>query len=93
MREAPASFWALAARCHQDVPIAVGSDKGALADYLVASLDPAERRELAGFLDTVLAAPEAGVRLKGLWRRSGAQFGFARASDIGAFFVLLRGRL
>ncbi|QYO77941.1 hypothetical protein [Devosia salina] len=89
----PASFWALAMRFHQDVPFFVEANEVALADYLVGGLDLEERRALAGFLDVVFAQSDAGVRLLRLWKKSKADFGFAQASDIEKFFVVVRGRL
>ncbi|WP_323014401.1 hypothetical protein [Devosia sp.] len=91
--DTPASFWALAMRFHQDVPFFVEANETALADYLVQGLDRKECRELADFLDVVLAKPDAGNHLLGLWKKSRADFGFARADHIGEFFALVRARL
>lgn len=71
----------------------VESTEPALADYLVRGLLPAERQELADFLDAALAMPDAGNRLTRLWNKSRAEFRFERANDIGAFFALVRSRL
>lgn len=64
--DTPASFWALAMRFHQDTLDFVEASETALADYLVRGLDQEERQELAGFLDVVLAKPDAGDRLQQL---------------------------
>ena len=91
--DAPSSFWAIAMRFHQDGPSFVEPSEIAIADYLVDGLNAVERQELSSFLDKVLRMPDAGMQLLRLWKRSQSDFGFARASDIGAFFAVLRGRL
>ncbi|WEK02785.1 MAG: hypothetical protein P0Y65_11250 [Candidatus Devosia phytovorans] len=91
--DAPASFWAIAMRFHQDVLDFVEAKDTALADYLVMGLSEEERRELAGFLDKVLILPNSGDRLLDLWRRSKADFGFTSAAHIDSLFGLIRRRL
>lgn len=91
--DAPVSFWKMAMRFHQDVPSFVEANETALADYLVSGLAPMERRELAGFLDTVLAMPDAGSRLMGLWNKSQADFRYTRVNEIAGLFATIRNRL
>jgi hypothetical protein len=75
------------------VPINTCPTDAALADYLVQGLSSAERRELADFLEKVLASPDSGSMLLGLWRRSKAEFGFTSADHINKLFLLIQNRL
>ena len=91
--DAPNSFWKLAMRFHQDVLSFVESREPALADYLIRGLLPAERQELAAFLDRTFAMPDHDAVLMRLWSKSLVEFGFASASDLAGFFRLIRRRL
>ena len=72
--DARSGFWTLAMRFHQDVLMNIDANETALADFLIRNLAPAERQEIARFLDAVLAMPDAGDFLLKLWNRSQADF-------------------
>jgi len=65
----------------------------AVADYLVRGLRPAERLELAGYLDGLLVQPDANERLLELWNQSQADFYMLPNSRLDLFFAMIRERL
>jgi hypothetical protein len=69
----------------------IEKSEAALADYLVSGLSASERLELAGYLDKVLAKPDAREHLKRLWNRSQADFYMMR--EVDKFFAAIRQRL
>ena len=91
--DAPDSFWKLAMRFHQDTLSFVDASEPALAAYLVRGLSAAERQELAGFLDKVLAGPDANTRLHAIWKRSQAELGFSDTTNMVELHRLIRQRL
>lgn len=91
--DAPKSFWRLCLQYHQDVHPMVPANEEAVVEYLVGALRPAERQELAVFLDRVLRAPDANERLIGLWNHSQADVRMLPGSRVDLFFARIRSRL
>lgn len=88
----PDSFWKVCERFFQDLPEFYPTEEKALG-FVVGGLTPAERIELAGFLDEVLRKPDASAILARLWRTSQADFYITPERHIDELFAKIRKRL
>ena len=90
--DAPQSFWKLCLHFIQDLPDLYPTLDGML-EFVVGGLLPDERRELAAFLDQILARPDASLHLARLWKQSQADLSIGPESRLADLFRQIRARL
>jgi hypothetical protein len=88
----PESFNALCRAFHQDAFVVHRTSDRVVASA-VRSLDAAQKDEVCRFLDKLLDGKHTPSEMKGVLRRSPAEFFFGTSSEVAAFLRLVRDAL